>query len=124
MAIIKDKVIGNLKGDFDDVLNKWVSPPRLMTLPKTVSFSPLRVAAENFAEDRSIIDEWLKSSPVIEAFCGSNNRELNYIELTVLEGIVQQDVDNIDNPLTPEVGSRIIEIIQIAKSSIENPNGQ
>jgi hypothetical protein len=118
MAII-DKVNGNLTGKWDDVAEKWVKPPELIKEKKsTITVNPIAILAENLLADRSVIDKWIGVSPILNAFFSGVERNLSFNEIEALKMIVADDKDNIDNPLTKEVGDKLLQILSALQEKV------
>lgn len=118
MAII-DRTDNNIKGKWDDQKLIWVEPPTFIDKPKSLEVDPLSILALSFLKDRDVIDAWIKTSPTLQAFFSAEKRSLSYEEISILEQIVKADKANANNPLTDEVADQLLEIISLAKTSIQ-----
>lgn len=90
-------------------------------LPPTITINPIALLAENLLADRSVIDKWIGVSPILNAFFSGVERSLSYGEIEALKMIVADDKDNIDNPLTQEVGDKLLLILNDLQGKVKSP---
>lgn len=123
MAIV-DRVDGNLSGKWDDVANKWIEPPKesLAELPEALPVNILALAAQNLLAYRVEIDAWLKASPVVQSLFATESRTLSYNELEAFKGIIANDRDDVDNPMTTDLATGLLTLVGELQTQVKNPN--
>ena len=87
MAIV-DRVDGNLSGKWDDVENKWVSPPTFTELPRKKNFSVGAVYrafdGESYADKKAFAD-----SPLVRLMIGGRQ------EITLSKDVIDYTLQDL-----------------------------
>ena len=98
--------------------NKDYIPPK----PISIKVNPLDVLASELLSDRNVVDAWIKESPTLIAFFSGVTRDLEWSNIEALKQVVSADVDNESNPLTIEVGDKLLLILNTLQAQVKEPN--
>lgn len=121
MAIV-EKTEGNLVGQWDDVENKWVSPPQAIPVkPSSIKIDRNNVVLAFINENKvAELEAWINSSKLVEAYFASDNFIVDYTGLEILKGLIASAVAG--STLSSEMGTLLTEFFNRLQEGVENPN--
>ena len=97
---------------------EYLTPPKLISPPSTVSVDLLHLLSSGLFADRVVLKDWIAGNVFVSSLLARQDSIFTLPDLDNFKVLVEEDRDDVGSPLTAEVGNKVVALVDQLRASL------